>query len=68
MPRYFFHLTNGVTLEDVDGENFEIVAEARGHAIKVAQELRREGSATGTSISVADEGGVIVFKTPITHE
>jgi uncharacterized membrane protein len=64
MARYFFHLSNGLTLEDTDGEDFDLVAEARGHALKVAKELSR-GSLGGMSISVADERGVVVFKTQI---
>jgi hypothetical protein len=68
MPRYFFHLTNGVTLEDVDGENFNLLAEARGHAVSVALELARDGGLDGKSISVMDEQGVVVFKTPLADE
>jgi hypothetical protein len=64
MARYFFHLSNGLTLEDTEGEDFDLPAEARGHALKVAQELSR-GSLGGMSISVADEQGVVVFKTQI---
>ena len=41
MPQYFFHLTNGVTVEDTEGESFNLPAEARGYAVKVAQELGR---------------------------
>ena len=66
MARYFFHLSNGLTVEDVDGEDFDLVAAARGHAVKVAQELGRHGSPLGgRSISVTDEQGDVVFKTPI---
>jgi uncharacterized lipoprotein NlpE involved in copper resistance len=69
MARYFFHLKNGLTVEDVDGEEFDLVADARGHAVKVAQELGRHGSSLGgRSISVTDEQGAVVFKTTITDE
>ena len=68
MARYFFHLVNGLTVKDVDGEEFDLLAEARGHAVGVAQELGRHGSLGGRSISVTDEQGVVVFKTPINDE
>ena len=67
MARYFFHLSNGLTLEDTEGENFDLAAEARGHALQVAKELGR-GSLGGKSISVTDEQGVVVFKTQIPEE
>ena len=54
MARYFFHLSNGLTVEDTEGEDFNFPAEARGHALKVAEELGR-GSRGGMSISVTDE-------------
>ncbi len=59
MARYFFNLINGLTVEDVDGVEFDLVAEARGHALKVAQELGRHGSPLGgRCISVTDEKGL----------
>ena len=64
MARYFFHLIDGLTLEDADGENFDLLAEARGHALQVAKELGR-GLLGGKSISVTDEQGVVVFETQI---
>jgi hypothetical protein len=68
MARYFFHLSNGLIVEDTEGEDFDLVAEARGHALKVAQELGRHESAGGRSISVTDERGIVVFKTAIPDE
>jgi hypothetical protein len=69
MARYFFHLNNNLTVEDVDGEDFDLVADARGHVVKVAQELGRYGSPLGgRSISVTDQQGVVVFKTTISDE
>jgi len=66
MARYFFHLIDDVTVEDIDGESFDLPAEARSHAVKVAQELGRNQSAhAGMSICVMDEQGVIVFRTQI---
>jgi hypothetical protein len=45
MPQFYFHLTNGILVEDFGGETFELVAEARGHAVRVAEELGREDAA-----------------------
>jgi len=41
MPRYFFNLTNGHSVADEVGEEFDGVATARGHATTVARELSR---------------------------
>jgi hypothetical protein len=65
MARYFFHLTNGETLADEVGEEFDLMEAARGHAIAVARELsgiRLPAVLVGRYISVADEKGVVVFK------
>jgi hypothetical protein len=66
MPQYFFHLTNGIVVEDVDGGTFDHVAEARNHAVTVARELgRNHSSPAGRSVTVTDEQGVIVFRADI---
>ena len=68
MPRYFFHVTNGNILADDIGEEFDVVEEARGHALAVAQELSRPRvplTLVGRHISVMDERGVVVFKVPL---
>jgi hypothetical protein len=68
MPRYFFHVTNGHVLADDVGEEFDLVEEARGHALAVAQELSRPRvppTLVGRHISVMDERGVVVFKVPL---
>jgi hypothetical protein len=65
VPRYFFHLTNGETLADEVGEEFDLVEEARGHATAVARELSRNRlplALVGRYIAVVDEQGVVVFK------
>jgi hypothetical protein len=41
MPRYFFNLTNGDSVADEVGEEFDRVEAARGHAMEVARELSR---------------------------
>jgi hypothetical protein len=41
MPHYFFNLTNGDSVADEVGEEFDGVEAARGHAMTVARELSR---------------------------
>jgi hypothetical protein len=68
MPRYFFHLTNGDSVADEVGEEFDVVEAARAHAIAVARELsgnRVPDDFVGCYISVVDERGVVVFKVPL---
>ena len=68
MPRYFFDLTNGDSVADEVGEEFDRVEAARGHALTVARELSRGGlphALDGHHISVVDERGVVVFKVPL---
>ena len=68
MPRYFFNLTNGDSVADEVGEDFDGVEAARGHAMAVARELSRGRLPcvlVGRHISVVDERGVVVFKVPL---
>jgi uncharacterized protein DUF6894 len=68
MPRYFFDLTNGDSVTDELGEEFDLVEAARGHAMAVARELSRNRlshALDGHHISVVDERGVVVFKVPL---
>jgi hypothetical protein len=66
MPRYFFNLTNGDSVADEVGEEFDGVEAARGHAMTVARELSRDRlPLVGHHISVVDEWGVVVFKVPL---
>ena len=68
MQRYFFNVTNGDSVADEVGEEFDRVEAARGHAMTVAKELsrgRRPRALVGRSISVVDERGVLVFKVPL---
>jgi len=68
MPRYFFNLTNGNSVADEVGEEFDRVEAARGHAMEVARELSRHrlpDDLIGRHISVVDESGVVVFKVPL---
>jgi uncharacterized protein DUF6894 len=68
MSHYFFNLTNGDSVADEVGEDFDGVEAARGHAMAVARELSRNqlpDTLIGRSISVVDERGVVVFKVPL---
>ncbi len=68
MPRYFFHLTNGDTVPDDMGEEFDGIEAAREHALAVARELSRNqlpGSLLGRYISIVDERGVTIFRLPL---
>jgi hypothetical protein len=67
MARYFFHVTsNGHSLTDDEGEEFELLEAAREHATAVARELSREALRwAGRYISVTDAQGVVVFKVPL---
>ena len=68
MSHYFFNLTNGDSVADEVGEDFDGVEAARGHAMAVARELSRNrlpDDLVGRSISVVDERGVVVFKVPL---
>lgn len=62
MPRFFFHLKDGVTLCDEEGMSFATVDEARTEAVRTAREIMadevRRGSLTLVDrIEIADEGG-----------
>jgi hypothetical protein len=68
MPRYYFNLTNGDSVADEVGEEFDGVEAAQGHAMTVARELslgRVPLVLVGCHISVVDERGVVVFKVPL---
>jgi hypothetical protein len=68
MSRYFFDLTNGDSVADEVGEEFDRVEAARGHAMAVVRELSRNrlpDALVGRYISVVDERGVVVFKVPL---
>ena len=67
MPRFFFHVTNGKTIRDQDGDSFESVEEAKRHAVTIARELGHASSQTAArqNVFVTDEDGTEVFRTPI---
>jgi Domain of unknown function (DUF6894) len=62
MPRFFFHLKDGVTLCDDEGMSFATVDEARREAVRTAREImaddaRRDSLNLVDRIEIADEGG-----------
>jgi hypothetical protein len=68
MSRYFFHLTDDdgvVLLKDDEGESFDLLVEAKQNAALVAFELQRQSTLGGACITVTDERGDVIFKTPI---
>jgi hypothetical protein len=41
MARFFFHVKNGSTFKDEEGENYPNLETARAHAAKIASELAK---------------------------
>jgi hypothetical protein len=71
VPRYFFYLTNGDSVADEVGEEFDRVEAARGHAMEVARELSRHRlpeALIGRHISVVDERGTSFSRCPYSLE
>ncbi len=71
MPRFFFHLKNGVTLCDEEGMSFDTVEDARKEAVRTAREIMANEDRRGRfnlvdRIEIADEGGNAV--TVVTFE
>ena len=67
MPRYFFHVQDGVDHRDRDGLTFETTGEARSQALRAASEFLRDASlepwAGGAwSMEVRDEHGASVLR------
>jgi hypothetical protein len=65
MPRFFFHVSDGSTFKDEDGEDFPGIASARAHAARIAHELAEAGDYRGFAIKVTDEQGNEVAYIPI---
>jgi hypothetical protein len=68
MPRFFFHLSDGVTIEDNRGTACNTRIDARVFAIKLAADYAlnpKFAEVPDLSILVTDEGGSEVFRTPI---
>ena len=65
MARFFFHVKNGSTFKDEEGENYPNLETARAHAAKIASELAKETGYEGFALSVTDEQGNEVAYMPI---
>jgi hypothetical protein len=65
MARFFFHVKNGSTFKEKEGENYPNLETARAHAAKIASELAKETSYEGFAVSVTDEQGNEVAYVPI---
>jgi len=57
MPRFFFHVIDGSTFKDEDGENLPSIESARAHAARIANELAQAGDYKGFAVKVTDEQG-----------
>ena len=72
MPRYFFHLKDGIgVLRDDAGEEFASTQEARSHAVRVARELGRnrpEHVGIGQRLLVTDDAGITLSRIPLLLE
>jgi hypothetical protein len=65
MARFFFHVTNGTTVRDEEGEVCPTLEAARAHAARIVRELSQSGkSYEGFAVSVADEQGNEVAHVP----
>ena len=70
MPHYVFELVadSGDVLNGDDGEEFQLIEEARGHALQVASELAKNhdpAALVDKFIRVVDRNGTVVFRTPL---
>jgi Domain of unknown function (DUF6894) len=55
MQKFFFHLSNGTTIPDTEGEPCHNAEYARAYAMRVARELAQGGGYQGHAIKVVDE-------------
>lgn len=67
MPVYFFHLkTQAGLVHDEQGEEFDLLQEAKGAALVIASELaRNQEQMAGQHILLTDANGVVVFRTQV---
>jgi hypothetical protein len=65
MPRFFFHVIDGSTLKDEDGENLPSIESARAHAARIANELAQEDGYGDFAVKVTDEQGNEVAYVPV---
>jgi Domain of unknown function (DUF6894) len=68
MARFFFHLTDGTSLRDHEGEDCASMEQAKGYAVQTASELARNkepSQVNGLYVCVTDESSAEVFRTPL---
>ena len=69
VARYYFHLVrDNEIIRDDQGEEFDLVQEARAHAVQVARELSRNvdpAKLAGRAIVAVDSNDVVVFRTDL---
>jgi hypothetical protein len=65
MWRFFFHVKDGNTFNDEDGENLPSIEAARAYAARIANELAQEGGYGGLAVKVTDEQGNEVAYVPL---
>jgi hypothetical protein len=68
MPRFFFHVSDGTTVPDPQGEQCETLSQAREVADLIALRLGQERPTIqnkGLFIVVTDEGGREVHRVPL---
>ena len=58
MARFFFHVTNGSTFKDAEGENCSSLEAARTHAAKIAGELGKDRGYEG---KIGEQVGIWTF-------
>jgi hypothetical protein len=63
--RFYFHINNGSCYPDETGSVFPTLENATEHAVRVAQELARDGSWHGFSVLVIDSHGREIARVPI---
>jgi hypothetical protein len=66
MPRYFFHIDDGIAMHDEEGAELEDVAVAKCEAVKLAGQMICESSSTfwdrqEWKLTATDEGGLTLF-------
>jgi hypothetical protein len=68
MVRYFFNLSGGSTVHDLDGEELPDLNSAKAAAVLIAQDVarnKRRPQTAGVYVCVTDELGKELFRTPL---
>ena len=66
MPRYFFHVHDGISILDEDGTELPDLDAARKEAVCMSGEMLRDHAerfwnGEEWNLDVADEGGIVLF-------